>query len=72
MRTLLAQRALSSLAEEDISKIAKTLFRAYWVEGRDVTDPGVITEITGSNSVEKAGWPEIKKSLVDASEEAVQ
>ncbi|CAA9959086.1 DSBA multi-domain protein [Pyrenophora teres f. maculata] len=50
-KTVDALRLLYVLGEEDREKVTHALFRAYWVEGRDVTDKKVLLEIAGTCGV---------------------
>jgi 2-hydroxychromene-2-carboxylate isomerase len=42
-RSVLAMRAI--VACEDASRAAKALYRAYWIDGRDVADPEVVRAV---------------------------
>ncbi|MDP6982586.1 MAG: hypothetical protein QGG05_05825, partial [Candidatus Latescibacteria bacterium] len=46
------------------------LYRAYWVEDRDISDSAVLEDLVGVETVEKTGNPEIKKTLIEATDEA--
>jgi 2-hydroxychromene-2-carboxylate isomerase len=64
-------RALLSLPKEDLPEAVHQLYRAYWVEDRDISDASVLADLLGAKSVEKTGDPEIKQSLIQATDEAV-
>ncbi|MEC8222923.1 MAG: DsbA family protein, partial [SAR324 cluster bacterium] len=48
------------------------LYRAYWVEDHDISDSGVLEDLVGVETVEKTGSPEIKKALIEVTDEAVK
>ena len=64
-------RALLSLPKEDLPEAVHQLYRAYWVEDRDISDSSVLADLLGAEAVEKTGDPEIKQSLIQATDEAV-
>jgi 2-hydroxychromene-2-carboxylate isomerase len=64
-------RALLSLPKEDLPEAVHQLYRAYWVEDRDISDASVLADLLVAEAVEKTGDPEIKQSLIQATDEAV-
>ncbi|HJO44250.1 MAG TPA: 2-hydroxychromene-2-carboxylate isomerase [SAR324 cluster bacterium] len=64
-------RALLSLPKEDLPEAVHQLYRAYWVEDRDISDASVLADLLGAEAIEKTGDPEIKQSLIQATDEAV-
>ena len=64
-------RALLSLPKEDLPEAVHQLFRAYWVEDRDISDASILADLLGAEAIEKTGDPEIKQSLIQATDEAV-
>ena len=75
-RTVLALRATIA-AEADIPRASKALFRAYWVLGRDVSQPFVVREaleqagLDGEGLLRRAEEPWIKEALRARTAEAV-
>jgi 2-hydroxychromene-2-carboxylate isomerase len=72
MSTVSAARAYYWLHGQDCAKarqFARAVFRAYWVEGRDISDLAVVQDIAASLGVDKEalaagiGTPEIKERL---------
>ena len=59
------------LPKEELPEAVHRLYRAYWVEDRDISDSAVLEDLVGEKAVEKTGNPEIKKDLIDATDEAV-
>jgi 2-hydroxychromene-2-carboxylate isomerase len=74
-RTVLALRA--TLASGDIARATKALFRAYWVEHRDVSQPAVVEAaltdagLDGAAIVARAEDASIKADLRARTDEAV-
>jgi 2-hydroxychromene-2-carboxylate isomerase len=74
-RTVLALRA--ALAAPDLPRASKALFEAYWVLGRDLSDPDVVKAaldgagLDGAALVERAGSDAIKEELRERTAEAV-
>ncbi len=80
MRTTLPLRVTlrsGCLADAAGRRLAHAIFRAYWAEDRDISDPGVVAALCdahgfdGARLVEEAGTPEAKQALFDATERAV-
>jgi 2-hydroxychromene-2-carboxylate isomerase len=75
-RTVIALRA--ALASDDLARASHALFSAYWVDARDLSDPGVVADalgragFDGSALVQRAEAPEIKQQLFERTEEAVR
>ena len=76
-RTVLALRALLAAGEEYRIPVTMALFRAYWVENRDITAPDVVSGIVteagadGDRCVEAASTVPIKDQLRERTDEAV-
>ncbi|MEM8606241.1 MAG: 2-hydroxychromene-2-carboxylate isomerase [Myxococcota bacterium] len=73
---LLPLRVTSLDMEADLRKLLVTaLFRATWAEGRDVSQPEVVSEICDHvgvrEAVRRAGRPETKERLKSATERAL-
>ena len=70
--TVLPMRVLSALTKEKIPQSAQTLFKAYWSENKDISDPEIVSKIIDSDSVERAGIQEVKDKLFQTTKEAVE
>ena len=72
VRTVLAMRTLCGFNADEIPQAANTLYKAYWVNNKDIADPDVVGSLVGSEAVERAGMQEIKDALFQSTEEAVR
>lgn len=76
-RTVLALRAILAVAEWGRVEATRGLFRAYWVDGRDVADPAVVSRVLdeqgldGEGAVARASDDDIKWALRERTDEAV-
>jgi len=79
--TVLAARCFYVVAEADgdrAREYALAIYRAYFVEGRDISDPAVVAEVLAVQGldaaamIEAAGNPEIKAKLKAITDEAVE
>lgn len=70
--TIGAMRALVALPAEERPAPTHALFHAYWAEGRDVSDPGVLADVIGQELAGAASDPAAKQSLIDATAEAAE
>ena len=71
-RTVDAMR-LCVAAGERVADVARALYRAYWVEGRDVTDRAVLAEIARAHGIDpgRIEAAEVKDELRRITDEAV-
>ena len=78
MRTVLALRlALAAAEQGSAAEVSRALFRAYWVDDRDLNDPEVVRSVAADcgllSAFERAqSDPAIKQALFDSTDEAVQ
>ena len=72
VRTVLAMRTLCGFNADEIPQAAHTLYKAYWVNNKDIADPDVVASLVGRDAVEQAGMQEIKDKLFQSTEEAVR
>jgi 2-hydroxychromene-2-carboxylate isomerase len=70
MRTVAALRMVhaAEAAGGDVAALTHALFRAYWVEDRDLADPAVLAAIGDTSGIEA---PSIKNALRAATDEAI-
>lgn len=79
MRTIAPLRVTCGLLREapsDAPRLIQAIYRALWVEDRDISQPDVLREICGQHGldpalVERADAPENKRALLEAGEEAL-
>lgn len=80
MRTVAPLRLALAVEADggDIAAISHALFRAYWVDDRDIADPGVVRAVAAeakvaAATVERALAPDpaVKQALVVATDEAI-
>lgn len=73
-RTVDAMRLLVAAPTERVPALALALYRAYWVENRDVADPDVLREVAAAVGVEPAlvGSTSAREALFAATAEAVE
>lgn len=71
VNSLLPMRALAGLPQDEIPAAATAIFRAYWVEGQNPSDPAVLSGLIGAEAVARADAPEVKNQLRANTEEAV-
>lgn len=75
-RTLLPMRVLSALEGGERARAMHALYAAYWAEGRDVADAGVVgsvldaVDLDGARLVQRAGTDEVKAVLFATTAEA--
>jgi 2-hydroxychromene-2-carboxylate isomerase len=72
VNTLLAQRALAQLPEDQVELAARKLFDALWAQGAEIASPEVVAAATGEEAVVRAGTPEGKQALVELTQSAME
>ncbi|HZS40751.1 MAG TPA: 2-hydroxychromene-2-carboxylate isomerase [Polyangia bacterium] len=78
MRTVAALRLALAAGEARLPAISHALFRAYWVEDRDLADPAELRQIAAGVGLDAAAVerglapdPAIKQALIDSTDEAI-
>lgn len=69
--SLLPMRVLAGSPADRLAENTTTMFRTWWVEGRDVTEASVLTEVFGEAAVARAADPAVKELLKANTDEAV-
>jgi len=69
--TLTAMRALTALEGDERVAASRRLYRAYFVEGRDISDAAVVADLVGEGPLAMAADPAVKAALRATTEEAV-
>lgn len=75
MLTLKAMRTYLALPEERRAGFRERTFHAFWAEDRDIGNDAVLAELVGEGGaavLARTQEPEVKKALVDATQQAVQ
>ncbi len=70
--SLLAQRVLCGVAEEEIPMIAHKIYAAYWVDNQNIGDENVLRDLLGLQLLEKAIDADVKETLKQNTQEAVE
>jgi len=76
MNTVAALRMTLQLNDEGVAKLCHALFRAYWVDDRDINDKAQLVAIADEAGLDGAGLlagcatPEVKSRLRTATEQA--
>ncbi len=69
--SLLPMRVIAGTPEDQIAAITHTVFRAYWVDQKDVNDLAVLTDLVGADAVARANEQSTKDRLRANTDEAV-
>jgi 2-hydroxychromene-2-carboxylate isomerase len=72
MRTVLPLRLALAVGEAARPALSHAIYRAFWVEDRDISDPAVLATLCGdAGALERAQTdPAIKQALIDLTTEA--
>jgi 2-hydroxychromene-2-carboxylate isomerase len=72
-KTTAALRLIYSLPNEERPALSKALFKAYWVDNQDVSDPAVLKDIASQCGISniQTDTPALRASLEDATLKAV-
>ncbi|MCC2638962.1 MAG: 2-hydroxychromene-2-carboxylate isomerase family protein glutathione-dependent [Moraxellaceae bacterium] len=68
--SLTAMRALTAADPAQVPTLALKLFKAYWAEDRNISDPAVLVDLLGEELVAKASDEAVKEKLKAVTEEA--
>jgi 2-hydroxychromene-2-carboxylate isomerase len=78
MRTVAALRLALAAGEEALPRVSHALFRAYWVEDRDLADEGVLRQLAAGEGLDQATVdrallpdPQVKTALIALTDEAI-
>jgi len=78
MRTVAALRLALAAGEESLPRVSHALYRAYWVEDRDLADEAVLRQIAAGEGLDEAVVqrallpdPQVKNSLIALTDEAI-
>jgi 2-hydroxychromene-2-carboxylate isomerase len=74
MRTVLPLRLVLAVDEARRPALSHAIFRAYWVEDRDIADPAVLAPIAGDDAAlaRAESDPGPKQALIGLTDEAVR
>jgi 2-hydroxychromene-2-carboxylate isomerase len=70
-RTVEAMRLCHTVDGAERARLMHALYRAYFVEGRDVADRAVLADLAGSERVRQIDAPEVKDALRRTTDEAI-
>lgn len=69
--SLLPMRVIAGTPDDAIAGVTHAIFRAYWVDQKDVTDVGVLTDLVGAEAVARAAEQTTKDKLRANTDDAV-
>ncbi|MCB9760534.1 MAG: 2-hydroxychromene-2-carboxylate isomerase [Alphaproteobacteria bacterium] len=72
VNSLTAMRALTSLDADALPQATARMMTAYWVEGRDPSDPAVIADVLGADALAAAADPAVKAALRAHTDRAIE
>ena len=77
MRTVLPLRLVLAVDEAQHAPLMHAIFRAYWAEDRDISDPAVLSSLLAASNIDASALdraqsdPAPKQALVDATDRAL-
>jgi 2-hydroxychromene-2-carboxylate isomerase len=69
--SLLPMRVIAGAPDDRVAELSHTLFHAYWVDQKDLTDVATLTGIVGAEAVARANEQATKDKLRANTDEAV-
>lgn len=72
LNTLQPMRVLAGTPAAELPEASLRLFRAYWFDDMDISNPEVLAGLFGASAVARGGDEAVKQKLKDDTEEAVR
>ncbi|MCA9541438.1 MAG: DsbA family protein, partial [Myxococcales bacterium] len=72
--SLMAMRALTAAGEDERVALSHAIFRAAWVENRNISDPKVLADVLGDRAealLAATSDPAVKAELMKTTQEAI-
>jgi 2-hydroxychromene-2-carboxylate isomerase len=64
-------RVVAGFPDKDQPKIAKSIFKAYWVDDRNISDPEVLEDLVGAEALKRSQEQWVKDRLRASTDDAV-